>query len=453
MQEPVHKNEQKPNHSILTQNKLSSPSKIGLAKIKLRWFFVALLLSIFGVAAAFSPTLSNEHIKLHVRSVAEEIALPLPINSINHDAAFWQIDQVRPNDTLNSLFKRMTIQDEDAFKFLMFNPQARVINTKLVPGRTFKIRTNSAGKLLHLKYELDASNIAVMTATPGGYQVETQALELQSHSVLKSATIVDSLFGATDNAGIPDQIALQLAEILSGEIDFHKDLRPNDQLYVIYEAFYHDGELMKTGKVLALEFVNKGKKYQAVHFGESKGKHAYYTPEGKSLHKSFLRSPLEFTRISSSFSTGRFHPILNRIKAHRGVDMAAPSGTRIRASGDGVVNFVGRKGGYGNVIILKHKNNITTLYGHLQRAAKGLRRGKRVSQGEIIGFVGMTGLATGPHLHYEFLVGKVHRDPMKVALPTSLPMDAKDKPQFAAISANYMAQMELLNRSQVASLE
>jgi murein DD-endopeptidase MepM/ murein hydrolase activator NlpD len=287
--------------------------------------------------------------------------------------------------------------------------------------------------------------------TPSGYQVATQKLVLQNHHVLKSAVIQDSLFGATDDAGIPDQIALQIAEILSGEIDFYDDLRPGDKFNVIYEAFYNAGELMKTGDVLAVEFMNKGKKYQAVHFGEAEGKFAYYTPEGKSLHKSFLRSPLEFTRISSSFNMGRYHPILNRIRAHQGVDMAAPTGTRIKASGDGVVDFMGRKGGYGNVIVLKHDNGISTVYGHLSGFAAGLRKGQHVEQSDIIGYVGMTGLATGPHLHYEFLVGKEHRDPMAVALPTSIPIDAKYKKEFDALSLDYMAKIEMLNRSQVAA--
>ncbi len=222
---------------------------------------------------------------------------------------------------------------------------------------------------------------------------------------------------------------------------------------MVYEAFYNAGEMMKIGNVLAVEFVNKGKKYQAIHFGDAAGKFAYYTPEGKSLHKSFLRSPLEFTRISSSFSSGRFHPILNRIKAHKGVDMAAPSGTRIKASGNGVVDFVGRKGGYGNVIVLKHENGVSTVYGHLSRFAAGLRRGMRVSQGDIIGFVGMTGLATGPHLHYEFLVNKIHRDPMTVALPMSVPIDGQYKKAFDQQSLNLMAQIEMLNRRQIASTD
>ncbi len=422
-----------------------------LHKIKLRWVSLLLLLPFFVIVAAFGMVTSEQPKKVKSEIIVEDVTLPLAVHHVNRDEAFWQIDQVRRDDTLASLFKRMTIRDEDAMKFLTLSPEARAMNTKLIPGHSLEIKTNLDGKLLHLEYEIDHETILVAGLTPSGYQVATQKLILQNHQVLKSATIVNSLFGATDDAGIPDQVALKIADIFSSEIDFHNDLRAGDLINVVYEVFYNAGEMMKTGNVLAVEFVNKGKKYQAVHFGDAEGKFAYYTPEGKSLHKSFLRSPLEFTRISSSFNAGRYHPILQRIKAHKGVDMAAPTGTRIKASGDGVVEFAGRKGGYGNVIILKHANGISTLYGHLSRFSAGLRKGMQVSQGDIIGYVGMTGLATGPHLHYEFLVNKVHRNPMTVALPTSIPIDDKYKDEFHRNSLDLMAQIEMLNRRQVAT--
>ena len=248
-----------------------------------------------------------------------------------------------------------------------------------------------------------------------------------------------------------DQIALQIADIFSGQIDFQGDLRAGDQFKVIYEAFYNAGELMKVGNVLAVEFVNDGKKYQAAHFGDAEGKFAYYMPDGISLHKSFLRSPVEFTRVSSTFSTARYHPILHTIRGHQGVDLAAPMGTRVKAAGDGVVDFVGRKGGYGNAIILKHAGGINTVYGHLSAFAAGLHIGQHVAQSDIIGYVGMTGLATGPHLHYEFLIGGTHHDPLNVALPMSIPIDAKYQKAFDENSLDYMAQIEMLNRSQAAA--
>lgn len=424
--------------SILTQNKF-------------RWVFVALLLPVFGVLAAFNPTSTDEPRHVKTKSIVQQIVLPQANAHTKSNADFWQIDQIRRDDTLGSLFKRLNIRDETAIKVLMTDPRADAINTQLIPSHTLKTKTNSAGKLLQLEYEVDNETTLSAQLTPNGYAVSTQKLSLSIRRVLKSVTIVNSLFGATDAAGIPDQIALQLAEIFSGEIDFNEDLWPEDKFNVIYEAYFNAGELIKTGNILAVEFTNKGKVYQAVHFGGAEGKFAYYTPEGKALHKSFLRSPVEFSRISSTFSKGRFHPILQRMRAHQGVDFAAPTGTRIKASGDGVVDFVGKKGGYGNVIVLKHKGGFSTVYGHLSAFAKGLRKGLKVAQSDFIGYVGMSGLATGPHLHYEFLVGKVHKDPLKVVLPTSIPIDEKDRPIFNALSTDYMAQINMLNRSQMAT--
>ena len=431
---------------ILAQNIL-----ISLRKKKLTWLFIALFLPIFGVLAAFNPSSSNIASQFKTKTIVQEIILPPPTINISVNDVYWQIDQVRRDDTLGSLFKRMGIDDADAIKFLMLSLAARAINTQLIPSHSVEAKTNLAGKLLHLEYELDADNILVASLTADGYKVSTEKLALQNTQVLKSATIVHSLFGATDDAGIPDQIALQMIEIFSGEVDFHDDLRSGDKFNVIYEAFYNAGEQMKTGNVLAVEFINSGKVYQAVHFGSAEGKFAYYTPEGKSLHKSFLRSPIEFTRVSSKFNPGRFHPILHRFKAHKGVDLAAPTGTRIKAAGDAVVEFVGRKGGYGKVIVLKHENAVNTLYGHLSGFAAGLRKNMKVVQGDIIGYVGSTGMATGPHLHYEFLVNKVHRDPLTVALPASVPIDANYKKEFDAKSLKYMAQIEMLNRSHMAT--
>jgi len=251
----------------------------------------------------------------------------------------------------------------------------------------------------------------------------------------------------------PDSITMQVAEIFSGEIDFYSDLRKGDRFSVIYEADYNNGNLIKTGRVLATEFINDGKTYRAFMYRDSEGQVGYYTPEGKSLHKSFLRSPLEFSRISSGFSLGRFHPILQTMRAHKGVDFAAPIGTRIKATSDGVVSFVGTKSGYGNVIILQHQNGISTVYGHLSRFVSGLRKGMKVSQGEIIGFVGMTGLATGSHLHYEFLLHGQHRNPMTIALAAAVPIEAKYSADFAATSSALSSQLNLLGTSNVALLD
>ena len=417
-----------------------------LAGFKFRWIALMSTLLAFVLFAAFNEAPQAETHPAVIKTINQELSLPPASATINPNEVFWQIEQVRRDDTLRTVFNRLNIRDEEAIKFLILSPDARALNTMLLPGHTIEVKTDINGKLLHLEYELDNENILVAGLTDEGFLVATQKLILESHEILKSAVIRDSLFGATDDADIPDQIAIQIADILSGEIDFYQDLRAGDHFNVVYEAFYNAGNMIKTGNVLAVEFENNGNTYRAIRFGNEEGKYAYYTPDGKNLHKSFLRSPLEFTRISSSFSMGRYHPILNRIRAHKGVDMAAPMGTRIKASGDGVVDFMGKKGGYGNVIVLKHPAGIKTVYGHLSRFASSLRRGDKVSQGDIIGYVGMSGLATGPHLHYEFLLNGVHRDPMKVALPTSVPLDKKYQAEFQNVSLQRMAQLEMVKR-------
>jgi murein DD-endopeptidase MepM/ murein hydrolase activator NlpD len=430
--------------SILTQNKL-----LTARKIRLHWIFVAFLLPLMVLIATLSAAPDSEAGYLPIITTIHNIPLPAARHQQNHHETFWHTDEVRSKDTLDVIFNRMSIRDKDALKFFMYTPETSELNTQLIPGRNIDSKIDSAGRLLYLEYQLPDDDRLVAKLTPDGYQVNKEKIPFIKHQILKSATIKSSLFGATDAADIPDQIALKIADIFSSEIDFNEDLRPGDTINVVYEGYYSHGELMRTGDILAVEIVNRGKTYRAVHFGKAESKYAYYTPEGKSLHKSFLRSPLEFTRVSSSFSLGRFHPVLHRVRAHKGVDLAARTGTRIKASGDGVVKFKGRKGGYGNVIVIQHRNHIQTLYGHLSGFAKGLHKGMKVAQGDIIGYVGMSGLATGPHLHYEFLLNGVHRDPMTVKLPKGIPLEARYKAEFKANASQYMAKINMLNRNTI----
>lgn len=447
-------NKPKSKQSILTQNAFSAAPKTQ-KRFKWRWLLLALMLPLFAIFAAFGTSKPSktpeESLNITQETITEELPLPLVIAPISRNEEFWQIDQVRRDDTLESLFRRMDVRDEDAIKYLSFAPEAREFTNQLKPNHSVEIKTSRDGRLLHLEYELDSENILIVGLTDQGYQIATAKLVLQNHRAHKSAIIRNSLFGATDDAGIPDQIALQVADIFSGDIDFVDDIREGDTFNVIYEAFYNAGELMKTGNVLAVEVIVRGKRHTAIHFGEASGKYAYYTEDGISLHKSFLRSPLEFTRISSTFSSGRFHPILHRFKAHKGVDFAAPQGTRVKAASDGTVEFLGKKGGYGNVVIIKHDNGVSTVYGHLSKFGEGLRKNAKVVQGDIIGYVGMTGMATGPHLHYEFLVGGVHRDPLSVALPTSIPIDDQYKKEFDAFSLDMQTQIQMLKNSRMAT--
>lgn len=446
--------------SILAQNITNAErgfERASQRKFKLRWILAISCLPLFAIYAAFGIAPQTLTSPIQTESVFEEITLPeidtAPWSDAMYDQNFWYQEIVRRDDTLQNLLFRLNVRNREAHEFIQNNQTASTFARNLVPGRHVEAQTDGEGNLLSLEYQLTEDQYLIINKTDGSYQARKIDKASETHPILKSAYISSSLFGATDAANIPDSIAIQIADIFESEINFHSDLRNGDHLNVIYEGSYFDGELIKTGEVLAAEFINNGKTYRAIGFRADNGKMQYYTPEGKHLHKSFLRSPLEFTRVSSGFSIARYHPILQRVRAHKGVDMAAPTGTRVKASADAVVDFMGSKGGYGNVIVLKHQNGISTLYGHLSRFAEGLRRGKKVSQGEIIGFVGMTGIATGPHLHYEFLVHGQHRDPMKVALPKSTTINARQKPAFEATSRMLISQLNLLGTSNIAALE
>jgi murein DD-endopeptidase MepM/ murein hydrolase activator NlpD len=270
---------------------------------------------------------------------------------------------------------------------------------------------------------------------------------------MKSGQIRSSLFAATDAANMPDAIATQMADVFSTDIDFHRDLQRGDKFTVVYEAFYNKGELVKTGRILAAEFVNSGKAYRTVYFQSPNGQGGYYTADGKNLRKAFLRSPLEFSRISSGFSKARYHPVLKEWRAHKGVDYAAPTGTRVKSTADGSVAFSGHQNGYGNIVIIKHQGNYETVYGHLSAFAKGLHKGQRVNQGDVIGYVGMTGLATGPHLHYEFKLAGVQRNPLSIEVPTAFPIAANQKGEFKRITQPLLAKLDLLHGTNLAALD
>jgi len=274
---------------------------------------------------------------------------------------------------------------------------------------------------------------------------ETRAA-LQMQVSMKSSVIRSSLFAASDAAGIPDSVAIQLADVFAGDIDFYRDLRKGDRFTVVYELYHFGGRPVRAGRVLAAEFVNQGKSFRAVHFGSS-----YYTPEGKNLRKAFLRAPLEFSRASSRFGM-RMHPMFRTWKAHKGIDYAAAVGTRVRAVGDGVVEFVGVKGGYGKAVVLRHGQYVT-LYAHLSGFPAGLHRGARVAQNDTIGFVGQTGWATGPHLHYEFQVAGQARNPLSIAMPAGQPVPAQQLPEFRIYAAPLIARLDLLADTNLALLD
>jgi len=420
--------------------------------IRHRWPAALIALPCFGVVAAFGIAPDTLVEKVPVNNVIEELKLPALTPAATDAApAFTREERVQRGDTVASLLARLQIEDPAALQVLRNNRQANALR-QLVPGKVVRATTGADGKLLSLRYLIGGMLLSV-DRQGDAFAVREEPAKLEQRVLMKSAEIRNSLFGATDAAGLSDAVAIQIADIFAGDIDFHRDLRRGDRFSVVYEVFYHRGEPVKTGRVLAAEFVNQGKTYQAVYFKYAENEGGYYTLEGKNLRKQFLRSPLEFSRITSGYTNARFHPILKEWRAHRGIDYGAPVGTRVKATGDGVVEFAGRQGGYGNLVVLRHQSKYTTWYGHLSRFANGLRKGRRVAQGEVIGYVGATGLATGPHLHYEFRINGVYQNPLLVVMPAAPPIAPDQKPKFEQAVAPFARQLGLLHGTNLARLD
>jgi murein DD-endopeptidase MepM/ murein hydrolase activator NlpD len=407
------------------------------------------------MVAAFGTAPSSEEIAAVTRPVVEQLAAPAAEAVAKMADVFVREERIQRGDTVAALLARLGVEGDGALSFLKANPQASVIFRQMGPGKAVTARVGSDGALMSLNFPLNGGKdqVLIVEGSAGNYRVSEQILPLETRVLMKSAEIRYSLFSATDAAGIPDSVATQLADIFGGDIDFHRDLRKGDRFSVIYESIDFLGKPVRTGRILAAEFVNDGRTYRAVWFEGSDGRAGYYTADGKNIRKVFLRSPLEFSRVTSGFSSGRLHPILNKIRAHQGIDFGAPTGTRVKATGDGVVEFVGRQGGYGNFIILRHQSQYQTAYGHLSGFAAGLHKGARVSQGDVIGYVGTTGLSTGPHLHYEFRVNGVHRNPLAMVLPAAPPLAADQMARFRDGTQEALARLDEIRGSNLALLD
>ena len=394
----------------------------------LRRGLLALLLPFVGIMAAFGIAPDTITDTIERTSVVEQIALPALPSAGDATESYWREARIERGDTIASILQRLQIDDTSASQVLQRTSEARLLY-RLIPGRTIRAHTTAAGQLLALRY-LNGTQLLKIDREGDALVVSEGAAEVETRLEMRSGEIRSSLFAATDAAGMSDAVAVQIAEVFSTDIDFHRDLRKGDRFAAVYEVQYHQGEPVKTGRLLSAEFVNNGKTFQAVWFQNPDGEGGYYTPDGKNIRKAFLRSPLEFSRISSGFTISRFHPVLQTWRAHKGVDYAAPTGTRVRATGDGIIEFVGRQGGYGNLVVLRHQSKYTTWYGHLSGFAPGMQKGKRIVQGDVIGFVGSTGIATGPHLHYEFRTNDVHQDPLRVAMPPAPPLAPQHRAAF-----------------------
>ncbi len=413
----------------------------------------AALLSMGGGAFALASIESNSN-DVVVREILEDLALPQTMEGKQTLVAMpvvpltlFRTTTTRSNDTAETLLKRLGLFDSAAAAYLRSNKD---LHQSLLgrTGRLVSVETDGSRGLQKLTARWVNNNDVdntfqrlTIARTETGFVTTIETAPLVAVQALGSATISSSLFAATDEANIPDAVAVQLAEIFSGQIDFSRSLRKGDRLSVVYEDLQADGESMRSGKVLSTEFVNNGKSNQAVLFQDAaSSKGQYYTFDGQSLRKAFLASPLEFTRMSSGYGI-RVHPITKDKKAHKGIDYAAPTGTPVRTVGDGVVEFAGTQRGYGNVIEIKHRADMTTVFAHLSRI--DVKKGQKVEQGDKIGAVGSTGFSTGPHLHFEFRVDGEHRDPLTLVAEGggAQPLSASSKLVFDKTSALMRGQL------------
>lgn len=417
----------------------------------------AIFLAVCAFGAAGVAPLAPDASDLPVKSIAQDLELPNLADQIaalqHEDQQFIHEEKVRAGDSLASLLNRLGVEDQDAVQFIKSDKVAKGV-MQLKTGKRVQAQTDEDGQLQWLRAtvvdgrDVPVKNISI-TRRENKFIAQELPAQLERRVEMRSREITSSLYSATDattdGGKLPDSIVAQIIEMFSTSIDFRSDLKRGDRFNVVYETFWQDGEMVRAGRILAGEFINRGVTYQSVWFEDpaSKTGGGYYTFDGKALKKAFLKSPLEFSRVSSGFSM-RVHPISGNWKAHKGVDFAAALGTPIRASGDGVIDFAGVSGGYGNLVVVKHWANYSTAYAHMSRFAAGMRKGTKVSQGDVIGYVGATGWATGPHLHYEFRVNNEARDPMAVNVIAQAPLTPAEMARFKTAAADMTHRFALL---------
>ena len=395
------------------------------------------------ILAVTSPNQESEEQKLAreeaERLLAEEKAL-----------GSWHSVEIKSGDNLSNLFSSQGLSARVVYNVSQAPEHGKIL-ADVRPGQTLEFRINDQGELTQFRYVQSRLNSIFFEKAEKGYTAQKIQLEPEIRTAYAEASIADSLFLASQRAGLTDRMTMELAGIFGWDIDFALDIREGDSFNIIYEEKFLDDEKLGNGNILAATFTNRGNTYTALRYTDSKGESGYFSPDGKSMRKAFLRTPVEFTRISSRFNPNRLHPVFKTKRPHRGVDYAAPTGTPIKAAGDGRIQFSGWQNGFGNVVYIEHPNNVVTVYAHQSRLNKRLKKGSRVRQGDIVGYVGQTGWATGPHLHYEFRVNGVHRNPMTVKLPDASPIPENEKARFAKESGNLLAVLERMQGTMVAS--
>ncbi len=410
------------------------------------WLLAGLLGATVLVATLVVPgfagaTLQPERVNLSLEVPPQAPSIEQEVPSVAPPRD-WQMVQVRNGQTLGGIFDQLGLPGQQLHRLLGVDGMRESL-TRIRPGDEFAFLIGNDGQLQALRFDRDEATRVVLHVWPDRIEQEVEERQLQRRIQLASGEISDSLYAAGERAGMSSAAILELAKVFGYDIDFAQDLRVGDRFDVIYEEVWRDGERLRQGDILAATFINQGKQYQVFRYQFADGRTEYFDADGRPTRKSFLRMPIDFARISSRFTSARKHPVLGITRAHKGVDYAARTGTPIMAAGDGKVLYAGWKNGFGRTVILDHGNRVTTLYGHMSRLGK-YKAGSRVRQGDVIGYVGASGLASGPHLHYEFRIAGAHRDPLKVTLPKPQPLPASELARFRLQSQPMLAQLELL---------
>ena len=381
---------------------------------------------------------------------AEALAAARAAMELEQRLGKWHTSTIQSGDNLSTLFQSQGLGARIVYQVSQTPEFGRQL-TDIRPGQSLEFRINNDGQLTQLRYVKSRLESIFFSLEDDSYRGEAVILAPDIRPAYTSATIKNSLFLASQKAGLSQKLTMELAGIFGWDIDFIMDIRFGDSFTVLYEEKYLEGDKLGDGNILAATFTNQGNTYTAVRYTDSDGETGYYTPEGKSMKKAFLRTPVEFTRISSRFNPNRLHPVFKTKRPHRGVDYAAPTNTPIKAAGDGRIKFAGWQNGFGNVVFVEHPNNVVTVYAHANKLKPGLKKGQRVRQGDIIAYVGQTGWATGPHLHYEFRVNGVHRNPMTVKLPDASPIAKTEMPAFKRRTETVLAKLESQKSTVLAS--
>jgi len=394
------------------------------------------------ILAAVNAQLQNPLIDPNIESLLPAAAEAATVDVAPRSAPFEFVAvKIGRNDTLDQVFRGLQLKLSDLAE-LRSLPDVRKSLDMIRPGDVIQL-THLNGEIRSLTRQISDTAMLSVTRADDGFSANILENPLETSEQTLRGTVDSSLYVAVNAAGGTDRLAVELADVFKYDIDFVNQVQPGDHFVVAHEQEYQDGRFVRDGDILAAEFVNAGKSYRAVRYVGPNGKADYYSPDGRPVRKAFLRYPVDYARISSGFSLARRHPVLNRVRAHKGIDFAAPTGTPIKAAGSGRIVERGRKGGYGNAIVLSHGKGITTLYGHMSRFVKGLSVGSVVQQGQVIGYVGMTGLATGPHVHYEYRVNGVHKNPARVTTPKADPIPASLMADFKAQTAPLLARLDV----------